>query len=115
MGALGLRVKLIIPVQVRIHILALNNTNFKDMKAKPATLKTREQIISEAKNLEKGSIFEITTPKTKYMIGRSYVGNYWLLGTFISVEWLFYPNSHSRTKYTKKEVFAKLEEWLSQY
>ena len=84
------------------------------MKAQATTLKTKSQIISEAKNLEKGLVMEITTPKTKYMIGRSYVGNYWLLGTYINTEWLFYPNSHSRTKYTKKEVFTKLAEWLSE-
>ena len=85
------------------------------MKAQATTLKTKSQIISEAKNLEKGLVMEITTPKTKYMIGRSYVGNYWLLGTYINTEWLFYPNSHSRTKYTKKEVLSKLAEWLGGY
>ena len=84
------------------------------MKAQATTLKTKSQIISEAKNLEKGLVMEITTPKTKYMIGRSYVGNYWLLGAYINTEWLFYPNSHNRTKYTKKEVLAKLAEWLSE-
>ena len=83
------------------------------METQNTALKTKEQILIEVKKLEKGLIYEITTPKTKYMVGRSYVGNYWMLGTFISAEWLFYPNSHSRTKYTKKEVLAKLAEWLS--
>ena len=83
------------------------------MKTQNTAPKTKEQILIEVKKLEKGLIYEITTPKTKYMVGRSYVGNYWMLGTFISAEWLFYPNSHNRTKYTKKEVLAKLAEWLS--
>ena len=85
------------------------------MKTQNTALKTKEQILIEVKKLEKGLIYEITTPKTKYMVGRSYVGNYWMLGTFISAEWLFYPNSHSRTKYTKKEVLSKLAEWLGEY
>ena len=84
------------------------------METQNTALKTKEQILIEVKKLEKGLIYEITTPKTKYMVGRSYVGNYWMLGAFISVEWLFYPNSHSRKKYTKKEVLAKLAEWLSE-
>ena len=58
------------------------------METQNTALKTKEQILIEVKKLEKGLIYEITTPKTKYMVGRSYVGNYWMLGTFISAEWL---------------------------